>query len=131
MINTMPAKTSKRTRAFTLIELLTVILLITIVISIGIPVLGQMLEITRGRAGSGRNLLLTPGSAEAAANIFYQADHKTYGATYDFLALAQEIPEAIHYRIAIDNREYQRTLSQLQFLSMTAARHGRGLRIRL
>ena len=85
----------------------------------------------RGRAGSSRNLLLTPGSAEAAANIFYQADHKTYGATYDFLALAQEIPEAIHYRIAIDNREYQRTLSQLQFLSMTAARHGRGLRIRL
>ncbi|MEE2673806.1 MAG: hypothetical protein VX466_08430 [Myxococcota bacterium] len=85
----------------------------------------------RGHAGSGRDLLLPPGSAEAAAGIFYEADRKTYGARYDFLALAQEIPEAIHYRIAIDNREYQQTLSQLQFLSTTAGRHGRGLRIRL
>ncbi|MFP6627569.1 MAG: hypothetical protein VCC67_00875 [Myxococcota bacterium] len=85
----------------------------------------------RGRAGSGRDLLLAPGAAETAAHIFYEADRKTYGASYDFLALAQEIPEAIHYRIAIDNREYQQTLSQLQFLSTTAARHGRGLRIRL
>ena len=85
----------------------------------------------RGRAGSGRDLLLAPGAAETAAHIFYEADRKTYGASYDFLALAQEIPEAIHYRIASDNREYQQTLSQLQFLSTTAARHGRGLRIRL
>ena len=85
----------------------------------------------RGRAGNGRDLLVAPGSAEAVAHIFYEADRKTYGANYDFLALAQEVPKAIHYRIAIDNREYQQTLSQLQFLSTTAARHGRGLRIRI
>lgn len=85
----------------------------------------------RGRAGSGQDLLVAPGSAEAVAHIFYEADRKTYGARYDFLALAQEVPEAVHYRIAIDNREYQQTLSQLQFLSTTAAHHGRGLRIRI
>ncbi len=85
----------------------------------------------RGRAGSGQDLLVAPGSGEAVAHIFYEADRKTYGARYDFLALAQEVPEAVHYRIAIDNREYQQTLSQLQFLSTTAAHHGRGLRIRI
>ncbi len=85
----------------------------------------------QGRAGSGHDLLLTPSSAEAVAHIFYEADRKTYGATFDFLAVAQEVPDAIHYRIAIDNRDYQQTLSQLQFMSTTAARHGCGLRIRL
>ena len=85
----------------------------------------------QGHAGSGRDLLLPPSSAEAVAHIFYEADRKTYGATFDFLALAQQVPAAIHYRIAINNREYQRTLSQLQFLSTTAAHDGCGLRIRL
>lgn len=85
----------------------------------------------QGRAGSGRDLLLPPSSAEAVAHIFYEADRKTYGAAYDFLALAQEVPEPTHFRVAIDNREYQQTLSQLQFMSTTAARHGHGLRILL
>lgn len=86
---------------------------------------------TGGPVGSGRDALLSPGAAEDVARIFYEADRKTYGATYDFVARVQDIPELIHYRIAIDNREYQRTLSQLQFLATTAARSGFGLRILL
>lgn len=84
-----------------------------------------------GSVGSGRDSLLPPGSTEAVARIFYEADRKTYGASHDFLAFARDVPQPVHYRIAIDNREYQKTLSQLQFLSTTAARHGHGLRLRL
>jgi hypothetical protein len=84
-----------------------------------------------GVVGSGRDALLSPAGCEDAARIFYDADRKTYGARYDFVARVQELPERIDFRIAIDNREYQRTLSQLQFLTSTAARHGHGLRIRL
>lgn len=86
---------------------------------------------SEGRAGSGRDLLVPPSASEAVAHIFYEADRKTYGATYDFLAVAQDLPRPVHYRVAIDNREYQQTLSQLQFMSTTAARHGHGLRIRI
>jgi hypothetical protein len=89
------------------------------------------LPTSEGRAGSGRDLLVPPSATESVAHIFYEADRKTYGASYDFLAFAQDVPEPIHYRVAIDNREYQQTLSQLQFMSTTAARHGHGLRIRL
>ena len=89
------------------------------------------LPTSEGRAGNGRDLLVPPSAAEPVAHIFYEADRKTYGASYDFLAFAQDVPEPIHYRVAIDNREYQQTLSQLQFMSTTAARHGHGLRIRL
>ena len=84
-----------------------------------------------GTVGSGRDALVPPAAAEDAARVFYEADRKTYGARYDFLALAQEVPSVVHYRVAIDNREYQRTLSQLQFLATTAARHGHGLRLRV
>ena len=41
------------------------------------------------------------------------------------------VDAALEYRVAIDNREYQQTLSKQQFLATTAARHGHGLRIRL
>ena len=44
---------------------------------------------------------------------------------------ARETRGTARYRIAIDNREYQKTLSQLQFLASTAARYGHGLRLRL
>jgi hypothetical protein len=89
------------------------------------------LPLAQGTAGSGRDVLVPPASAEDVARIFYEADRKTYGATYDFLAFAQQVPQRIHFRVAIDNREYQQTLSQLQFMSTTAARHGHGLRIRI
>ena len=84
-----------------------------------------------GSRAGGLALLFPPRSADAVARIFYEADRKTYGASYDFLVVAQEVPEPVHYRIAIDNREYQQTLSKLQFMSTTAARYGHGLRVQL
>jgi len=89
------------------------------------------LPCVQGRVGSGRDVLIAPAGSEDVAHIFYEADRKTYGARYDFLALAQEVPDPVHYRVAIDNREYQRTLSKLQFLATTASRHGYGLRLRI
>ncbi len=85
----------------------------------------------QGRLGGGSDLLLPPSAAESVARLFYEADRRTYGASYDFLVLTRQAPEPIHYRVAIDNREYQKTLSQLQYLATTAARYGHGLRIRL
>lgn len=84
-----------------------------------------------GRVGGGLDALVPPAAAEAAARVFYEADRRTYGARYDFVAVVRELPERVEYRIAIDNREYQQTLSRLQFLATTASRQGHGLRIRL
>jgi hypothetical protein len=89
----------------------------------------------QGSVGAGLDALVPPASAERAARVFYEADRKTYGARYDFLARVAEadpgIRSPIHCRIAIDNREYQKTLSQLQFLATTSARHGHGIRLRI
>lgn len=85
----------------------------------------------QGVVGNGTVAVVGPGGAEAVAEIFYEADRKTYGGQWDALARERVGPARIHYRIAIDNREYQRTLSQLQFMAMTAARSGHGLRLRL
>ncbi len=84
-----------------------------------------------GVVGGGLDALVPPAAAELAARVFYEADRKTYGARYDFLAFAAGTPTSAEYRIAIDNREYQQTLSKLQFLATTAARHGHGLRLRI
>jgi len=85
----------------------------------------------QGCLGDGRDFLLPPSAAETLAGIFYEADRKTYGARYDFRVEARGTQGTSCYRIAIDNREYQKTLSQLQFLASTAARYGHGLRFRL
>jgi hypothetical protein len=52
----------------------------------------------------------------------------TYGAQHD-LPVAEW--KGVDYRIVVDNREYQRTLSKLQFLATTASRQGHGIRLRL
>jgi len=72
-----------------------------------------------------------PGAAEDAAAIFYDADRRTYGGRFEFVVHRQEVPEPLEYRIVIDNRDYQRTLSRLQFLAMTAGRHGWAIHLRL
>jgi hypothetical protein len=86
------------------------------------------LEQMAGPIGTGRDAIVAPSAAEEASRIFYEADRMTYGARHD-LRVARR--KGIDYRIVVDNREYQRTLSKLQFLSTTAARHGHGLRLRL
>jgi len=91
------------------------------------------LGVEMGPIGLGEDALIVPAHATAAARVFYEADVKTYGARYDVLVAGGMVGETgvAEYRLVIDNREYQRTLSQLQFLCTGAARHGHGLRIRI
>jgi hypothetical protein len=68
-----------------------------------------------------------------ASRILYEADRSTYGRTWEFTVGgdATNGDADIEYRIAIDNREYQRTLSRLQYLVVLAGREGRAVRLRL
>lgn len=84
-----------------------------------------------GAIGSGRDALLGPHVVEKAMRVFYEADRATYGVRHDLLVRTAEPPACTEYRIVVDNREYQRTLSQLQFLTSAAARHGLGVRLRV
>ncbi len=87
-----------------------------------------------GRLGSGREVLIPPVRSDEVLQVFYEADRKTYGKSYDFLVAKREGEEgedAIEFRIRIDNREYQRVLSRLQFLISTASREGMLVWIRI
>jgi hypothetical protein len=88
------------------------------------------LQLELGPIGAAHDALVVPADTTAAARVFYAADEKTYGARYDVLIAREHGPEEAEYRLVIDNREYQRTLSQLQFLCNGASHDGHGLRIR-
>ncbi len=77
---------------------------------------------------AGCDAVLRPFALDHAAHILYEADRKTYGRVWEFAVGRHDRGE---YRIVIDNRGYQRTLSQLQFLVTSASRQGVGVRIRL
>lgn len=94
----------------------------------GVVDLLNQLDLVSGPIGDGRDAVLTPGSVDEASGVFYDADKMTYGAVHDLVVARRS---EIEYRLVVDNREYQRTLSKLQFLSTTAARQGHGLRLRL
>lgn len=94
----------------------------------GVVDLLNRLDLVTGPIGSGRDAVLGPGSVDEASGVFYDADKMTYGAVHDLFVARRR---KIEYRLLVDNREYQRTLSKLQFLSTTAARQGHGLRLRL
>jgi hypothetical protein len=81
-----------------------------------------------GPAGGQRDAVIEPSGVHEALRILYAADRMTYGGTHDLLVALQASTE---YRIVIDNREYQRTLSRLQFLFSRAMRIGCGVRIRV
>ena len=72
--------------------------------------------------------MLRPSALDAAAHIFYEADRMTYGHVWE---LVIGMRAGVEYRLVIDNREYQRTLSRLQFLVTRASRQGLGVRLRL
>jgi hypothetical protein len=76
----------------------------------------------QGRLGSGLEVVIPSPILDDARAIFYAADTKTYGAVYEFVVDRQS---GVEYRIRIDNREYQRSLSRLQYLVSTASREGR------
>jgi hypothetical protein len=86
------------------------------------------LDFATGPIAPGRDAVLHPSALDAAAHILYEADRKTYGRIYEF-----EVTRigAVAYRIRIDNRGYQRTLSQLQFCVTSAGRQGYGVTLRL
>ena len=86
------------------------------------------LDLIAGPIGGGREAAVAPGASEEASRIFYAADGMTYGAQHDLRVVEWK---QVDYRIVVDNREYQRTLSRLQFLATTASRHGHGIRLRL
>lgn len=91
------------------------------------------LDFAVGPLAPGRDAVLRPTALSDASRILYEADRRTYGRTWEFV-VARSAPrdaEATEYRIVIDNREYQRTLSRLQYLAVTSSREGRALRLRL
>lgn len=89
------------------------------------------LPILYGPLGGGRDAILRPAVLDEAAHIFYEADRKTYGRTYEFVVGMATRPSPREYRIVVENREYQRTLSQLQHLVTSASRAGHAVRLKL
>lgn len=79
----------------------------------------------QGLLGSGQQVLLPPAQLEPARLLFYRADERTYGRSYEFaLGSGADGNDSVEYRIRIDNREYQHTLSGLQYLLRTASHDG-------
>ncbi|MDE0884814.1 MAG: hypothetical protein OSB70_04720 [Myxococcota bacterium] len=93
----------------------------------GVVALLNELDLILGPVGAGQEAAISPGCTEKAMHIFYEADRMTYGSVHDFRVAELD---GVEYRLLIDNREYQRTLSRLQFLSSTASREGCGLHLR-
>lgn len=84
-----------------------------------------------GVLGDGQVTLIPPSTLDAALSIFYAADRKTYGASYEFAISTRETLGNTQYRVRIDNREYQAALSELTYLVSTASREGRAVWIRI
>jgi hypothetical protein len=72
--------------------------------------------------------VIHPAALAAASRMLYEADRRTYGATYEFVV---DRDDGAEYRVAVDNREYQRTLSRLQYLVSMASRLGHAVWVRL
>lgn len=89
------------------------------------------LPLVVGPLEPGRDAVLRPTALSDAAHILYEADRRTYGRNWEFVIGHDGAADPIEYRIAIDNREYQRTLSRLQYLVTMASRSGYGVRLRL
>ena len=89
------------------------------------------LPLQMGPLEEGAEAVLAPSALSDALRIFYDADRYTYGARHDLLVAAAWGTPIADYRIAVDNRELQRTLSQLQYLTSQASRMGHGVRLRL
>lgn len=88
-----------------------------------------------GTLGDECEVLVPPVKLEVVRSLLFEADRKTYGAKYEFaVGQAADVDgggELVEYRIRIDNREYQATLSHLTFLMSVASREGFAAWIRL
>ncbi len=79
-----------------------------------------------GRLGIDGDALVPQRLLERARALFYEADRKTYGGSFEFSA---GFLGDVEYRVRVNNREYQRTLSRLQFLLSTASMEGHAVRL--
>jgi hypothetical protein len=84
-----------------------------------------------GKLGEGLEALIPPACLDTVRTLLFEADRKTYGAQYEFVVESCEEPERIEYRVKIDTREYQSTLSHLTFLMSVASREGLAAWIRI
>jgi hypothetical protein len=90
-----------------------------------------LLKIQMGPLAVGSEAVLSPTALPEALRIFYEADRMTYGARHDLLVASGWGAPPTDYRIIVDNREYQQSLSQLQFLTSQASRLGHAVRLKL
>lgn len=79
-----------------------------------------------GRLGSEGDALVPQRLLAPARALLYEADRKTYGGNFEFTA---GVLGDVEYRVRVNNREYQRTLSRLQFLLTTASIEGSAVRL--
>lgn len=84
-----------------------------------------------GRLGSGVPVPIRPNQLEPARRILYQADRKTYGGHWEFVIDRKQGPTPTEYCVAIENREYQITLSRLIDVLNEASRVGYGVWIEI
>jgi len=99
---------------------------------LGHGVVAQLNELPlEGVLGGGCDVLIPQAHLDAARALLFEADRKTYGASYAFAVAAEVEPEPVEYRLRIDNREYQSTLSHLTFLLSVASREGLAVWIRI
>ena len=94
-----------------------------IVLPIEVPVINPQ----QGQLGTVRKLCDT---LQAAAQILYEADRKTYGGSWEFLVYTEPGDPPIEYRVRVDNREYQRSILRLTDLLSMASRVGHAVRLR-
>lgn len=84
-----------------------------------------------GTLGAGAPVLFRPGLVEDARSVLYDADRRTYGASYEFVVAREPGPPPTEYRVAVLNREYQVTLVRLVDVFQRASRHGEAVWIAL
>jgi hypothetical protein len=84
-----------------------------------------------GTIGAGPPAVVPPAALEAVRDIFYEADRKTYGGTWEFPVGAEGGPDPVEYRLRISNREYQVTLVRLVDLATRASRYGHAIWLQL
>lgn len=77
-----------------------------------------------GELGGGAPVLIRPALVPTARRILYEADRKTYGGRWEFVVAREEGPEPVEYRVAVVNREYQKTLVRLVDVLNRASRFG-------
>lgn len=82
-----------------------------------------------GELGSEREVVLPQETLSDATKILYEADRKTYGATWEFDVGVDE--DGRLCRVQVDNREYQRGLLLLTDLLHAASRVGHAAWLRI